>query len=114
MLNQQIRFNVQEFFDYMMYFNTLLNSFPFQYFYHKENIYRTIYEAPYDKMFEFSKNSGEVETLKEISVDIFITIINTIINEKLYIEINGQPIMCYRIRNWDQFSITLIKYNPWV
>ena len=29
MLNQQIRFNVQEFFDYMMYFNTLLNSFPF-------------------------------------------------------------------------------------
>ena len=114
MLNQQIRFNVQEFFDYMMYFNTLLNSFSFQYFYYKENIYRTIYEAPYDKMFEFSKNSGEVETLKEISVDIFITIINTIINEKLYIEINGQPIMCYRIRNWDQFSITLIKYNPWV
>ena len=63
----------------MMYFNTLLNSFPFQYFYNKENIYKVIRETPYDKMFEFSKNSGEVETLKEISVNIFITIINTII-----------------------------------
>ena len=42
----------KSFFDYMMYFNTLLNSFPFQYFYNKENIYKVIRETPYDKMFE--------------------------------------------------------------